>query len=67
MSVILRLLEQTLNLHILSGGVTFRAEQMKRFNLTTTCLDGLINWIMKEEAQNCWNWPIVVQTDARVA
>lgn len=31
MSVILRRLEQTLNLHILSSGVTFRAEQMKRF------------------------------------
>lgn len=46
MSVSRRLLEQTLDLHILSGGVTYWAEQMRRF---TTYLDGLINWTMKGE------------------
>lgn len=42
---------------------------MEHFNLITTDLDGLINWIMKEEAQNSRNQSAVVltQTDAGFA
>lgn len=43
---------------------TLWAEGIKRFNLTAAYLDGLINWIMEEEAQNSRKGSVVVQTDA---
>lgn len=64
MSVNHRRLKQTLPLHIVSDRDTLgRTDQA----LTAAYLDGLINWIMEEEAQNSRKGPIVVQTDAGAA
>lgn len=60
-----RHLRQTLHLHIVSDCDI--STQMKHFNLITTDLDGLINWIMKEAAQNSRNQSVLVQTDASFA
>lgn len=64
MSVNHRHLKQTLNLHIVGH---FGPKGPERFNLTAAYLDGLINWIMEEEAHNSRKGPAAVQTDAGAA
>lgn len=61
MSVNHRHLKQTLNLHTVSDWDTLGPTDQAAY------LDGLINWIMEEEAQNSRNGSVVVQTDATVA